>query len=636
MGNNQEYTVEPRSDLPVNKQFELQAGQRRSYTQFNPSVNVPNYIELPGDHFELQPRNDKSLPPALSQPDLRREYTRDAFHILEESLANDEKFTELDQELLLQSNNSLYQYRTNQMYKMATFSIPRIIISQYQAKKDILKSCLSGIWSEIHRVFITIDNRIFLWNYRNTAEINTFEPVTLPIEAITLFKPTSQLLKFLPSLNIPYVLVIATETEIRLFGVQLGATINIISTELFTPIKDDKVNKIVVTSTGRIFYGGFKGSVNELICFEESSMLVRRVKMIKRDRTSSWLSYLIPFTLSSGYSIEDMKLDETRNILYTFQVRSEQERSDCRIRVYNIDNTFTEICKLQQRDILRRAEMEDERLRLINMEIIGILVVERTRSEHIQLLVICNNGIRIYLTFNTGGRENYAIVAIRMPPQTILERDDNTEINAFTNTIDSFQNIAKAFSSKDFILLSDCKEASNNLILISTNQPEIARLKTYSLKGSVYLTEIISSVESVTNGPITDICEVIEENGHSFPLEYYVLTTEELVMYAKPRGVDYLVQALHFDVERIVMRYGRVETCAMLLSIICDYNDYYIIHTEHNPQAYQTIKSNARLKERAKGCFYEVGSQIIFEDEGPMYSYDPIRSRNIQSGINLF
>eukprot|EP00826_Nyctotherus_ovalis_P010318 TRINITY_DN12733_c0_g1_i3.p1 TRINITY_DN12733_c0_g1~~TRINITY_DN12733_c0_g1_i3.p1 ORF type:complete len:319 (+),score=47.07 TRINITY_DN12733_c0_g1_i3:77-1033(+) len=292
------------------------------------------------------------------------------------------------------------RYRMNQMYKVASLLIPRIIISQYQSKKDI-KSCLSGIWPEVRRVFVTIDNRLLLWNYRNTIEINTFEPVSLPIEAIALFKPTAQLLCLLPSLNIPYVLVIATESEIRLFGVQLGASVNIIATELFTPIKGDKVNRIVATSTGRIFYGGFKGQVNELVCFEESSWLAKRVRMVKQDRTTSWLSSLIPFTLSNTYSIEDIKLDETRNMLYTFQVRSERGRRDCRIGVYTLDN-FTAICKLQQREILRRAEKEDERIKNVDMEITGILPVERTRSEHIQLLVICNTGLRIYLAFDTG------------------------------------------------------------------------------------------------------------------------------------------------------------------------------------------------------------------------------------------
>jgi nuclear pore complex protein Nup155 len=528
------------------------------------------------------------------------------------------------------------------MYKTGTFPIPKVIISQYQTKKDTLKSCLSGIWPELHRVFITIDNRLFLWNYHNTAEVNTYELVTLPIEAITLFKPTSQLLKLLPSVNIPYVLVIATESEIRLFGVQLGTAVNVISTELFTSIKGDKVNKIVVTSTGRIFYGGFKGSVNELVYFEESSMLTKKVKIAKEDRTSSWFSNLIPFALSCSYSIEDIKLDETRNVLYTFQVRSEQERCDCCIGVYNVDNTFTKICKLQQREILRRAEMEDENLKVISMEIVGILIVERTRSEDIQLLVICNNGVRIYLSFNTDIKEKFRIVAIRMPPQTILEREDNIEIKAFINPIDSFNSITKIFNTKDFVLLSDWRDASNNLILISTNEPKIAKLKACSFKGPVYLTEIISSIESLTNGSITDIREIIDceykESAYLPALEYYMLTTEELVMYTKPRGVDYLVQALNSDVDKIVMRYGRVETCAMLLSVICNSDDYYIIFSGNTPQ---TIRSHARLKERAKSCFYEVGSTIVFDDDGIVGNYDTIalsiiRSSNIQSGINSF
>eukprot|EP01022_Parablepharisma_sp_SALTPOND_P011177 TRINITY_DN1463_c0_g1_i3.p1 TRINITY_DN1463_c0_g1~~TRINITY_DN1463_c0_g1_i3.p1 ORF type:complete len:1707 (-),score=155.69 TRINITY_DN1463_c0_g1_i3:10852-15972(-) len=721
--------VQPRADLapppmtPLNVSMP-QIGQRRGYAQFTQpsagpvSPSEPKLLQtfgktkeplrVPPEEVKIEPLSSPRVTTTEVKEDVR-EY-REAVQMLDEYLLVDEKYIELEQELLLEPKEAAYRYHPNEMFKVASVPIPGLITSQYQSKKDVLQCCLSGIWPEIRRVFITIDNRLFLWNYQNTADVATFEPVTLPIEALALSKSVLSLNRILPP-SAPYALWIATEAEIRLFGLEVSPILNLVATGFSVSPEGDKLNKIVATLNGRVFYGGSEGHLNEINYSEATSWFSNKAKMVKQDRTGSWLGSLIPsfFTFTGRYSIEDIALDETRHVLYTFQVREKGEKStNCFIGVYDLGaygTGFAEICRISQADLMEKVEMQDERLRDMEMKIVGVSPIEQVYSESIQLLVTCSNGIRIYLSFDTEKREEsvpmeevtragivcdtrmrseYKIVAIKFPPQTVhpSDRIEGLDISGFINSIEGVQNVDKVFQSKNnhLLLLSDLKgeRATSSFILISSNEPELAYLRNLPPgKAMSQLKEIVSCIEDSTEGPITDLCEDLAQNkldrgimellgvrdhvvtdGMSPPnyigqrrkaytlgcmhelaksvyipaMEYYTLTTQSFTTYIKPRGVDYLAQVLYVEpnIDSVVDKYGKVETCTMLLSLLCNLTEGYYVEIPEararvglsvdrravlQERSIQIIKLDKKLRDRARKYFFDLGNTVTLEDE---------------------
>jgi len=685
-------------------------GQRRRYDQFNsftssytPAYLNPEPVHKPKDQ-PLEPREEKILPYIESQEVPKKLSTdirecKEVAQLIEEYLISDEKYIELEQELALEEG---YSYTPRAMYKLHAISIPKLILTHYQAKEEKIECCLSGILTEIQRVYITIDNKLFLWNYSDTTEVCVFEPCINSIEALSLSKPNSEIMRLLPSPSIPFALWIATKDSIQLFGLQVIPSLNVISTDFSIPSNNGKVNKIAVTSNGRVFYGGAKGRLEEISYSKGLSWLNTKGKIVKKDRSSSWLGSLIPsfFNSSDCYSIEDIVVDDSRHILYTFQVLS---RGDSRVSsfivVYDLGaygKDFTLIQKIAEHDILHAARLVDEKMKMHNMGIVGILPISYAQSNSIQLLLVCNTGVRIYLSFNTEEREGvvenlaetavlcrlkikkeYVIAGIKMPPSVIPKPSSNKEgkIAGFVNPYEGVTSVDNMFLSKSnkALFLSDVNEESSTvkLIFISTNESELSTLKTLPLGQSIYnLSESLSCIEELTDDSIISVKEIITPNKSDsdltnlialtlftpnsllqpinqrkeaynllclhesaksvyFPItQYCVLTTQELIIYVKPRGVDYLVQALRKEskaslLEEVVKRYGRIETCAMLLNLICstEGKEYFIgvVGDKGVVRAgienAKRVKFDKSLRECAKKCFFDIGNSISTEDE---------------------
>lgn len=103
-----------------------------------------------------------------------------AAHVVEEAATND-YFGDLD-DLISQRNNrlqnSFLEQESQSLFSMidtSSFSkLPDIIMNQYQSIFDFITAlqsrCFMGIFPEINRVWISIDNRLYLWNYDSNEE----------------------------------------------------------------------------------------------------------------------------------------------------------------------------------------------------------------------------------------------------------------------------------------------------------------------------------------------------------------------------------------------------------------------------------------------------------------------------------
>ena len=111
-----------------------------------------------------------------------------------------------------------------------------------------------GLFPEISRVWITVDHRLFLWNYMKGNDFLAYEDQDqviikcglVPVQAGVFLEPVQR------------VLVLATALDILLFGVvydEKTGDIDLLLTEMSTSSDGWMVNSISGTSDGRIFLG---------------------------------------------------------------------------------------------------------------------------------------------------------------------------------------------------------------------------------------------------------------------------------------------------------------------------------------------------------------------------------------------
>ncbi len=560
---------------------------------------------------------------------------------MDEYLMQDEKFVELEREQMLEAKDGAYAYSNAEMRKLAELPIPAIVLSQYNAARaENLQCCLSGIWPTINRVFITINNQLFLWNYINGAEVTRFEPVARPIEAIALGPRTAML----PP-TAAHSVWVATDTAIKLFGLQLSPALDLLPTDFSVLTEGDRPNRIAVAPNGRVFYGGSEGHLNEVNYTEDGSWFARRPKMVRQDRSASWLESIVPnfFIFGQKFIVEDIVVDETRNTLYTLMQRHNDTGTvvqvESRICVYDLgkDGTgFAEVCKIGQSELEQAIRAFDERALAESFpraQVASILSVERSYSDAIQLLLVLGNGTRVYLAFETRHRttmapseemildSRYRVAAVRFPPSVVHpapgEARWDQEISGMPSPPKGIRQVDRVLRSWDgrFLLLSDlsASNAASSLLMLGSNEAELANIKHSAAKcGEGQLRELLSCIEDQTNGTVTDLAEeplrveppAVEglvsgppyvgdrrsaystlcmpgtaKSVYAPARECYVLTTQTLSTFVRLRPVDQLYTAVDTPDPRIldafVSKYGRVETCALLLSIVCNAGQNY-------------------------------------------------------------
>ena len=445
------------------------------------------------------------------------------------------------------------------------------------------------------------------------------------------------------------------------------------------------------TQNGRLFYGGEDGHLNEVNFEKNRYWFSSRSKVIKQDHDATWISSIIPAFLNFNiqFKVEDIQIDESRHLLYILlQRRSKQDEVESRINVYDLGKfgtSFEEIASIEQVELFRKAGRHDDKIKFIGRQtqIVAILPIDRTRSESIQLLVVCQSGLRLYISFpqerriqakeqidpdviqqgcpyDFRPRPNYDIACIKLPPAIVRKgyRDirHDIEIGGVLNPVDGLSQVEKVILSGDkrLLLLSDVKGSnkSSSFVLFGTNEPELGSIRHMRPGGEARdLRELLCCIEENTEGIITDIaeqpleskiepdlaelvgvCTKISRTDISLPgtqrntvslccmssltkcvhfpaIEYYVLTTHSISTYIKPRPIDNLFQAISTSgklenwTNSFVLKYGKTETCAMLLYLMCNGNETYFIEMEEQSnnivqKAPESVVCTAKIDEK--------------------------------------
>jgi len=304
--------------------------------------------------------------------------------------------------------------------------LPKVLLEQYEGVEC---TCFMGIFPEINRVWITIDNQLFLWNYEDESDFSVYDGLDQIIVSVALVSPKEDI--FVE--DIKYLLVISTPVEIVLLAVcfennSVFGELSLHPTQLALPTDNVNMLKIVGSDDGRIFMGGKDGCLYEIEYHAEEGWF--RKKCRKINHSMSYMSMLVPSFLKFGSDdgVIDLKVDSERMILYTLSRQGTliaydlgQSGKDAPNRVGYIKDVVTQAQTMSSR-------MKDQKGNK-STRVLGIEVIPISESRNIHLVAITSSAVRMYFsTTLTNSMESIydsskrpstlEMIHVRLPPDS--------------------------------------------------------------------------------------------------------------------------------------------------------------------------------------------------------------------------
>ncbi|CCH44720.1 Nucleoporin [Wickerhamomyces ciferrii] len=396
--------------------------------------------------------------------------------------------------------------------------IPDEILKEYNKVETVSNM---GIFPEISRAWVTIDNKLILWNLKKTMEFQTFEDIEHTILKIALVKPKPK--TFTDSIN--YLLLISTPQEIHILGVGHSSSTNdleLFNTGMIISTQGLSVDQFIsFEKTGQIFFTGAGDGLHiwELQYSNSEDWLNKKCN--KRCSTRSTVSSFVPgssiINSIANYFTEDEKnnelvkqilVDNSRSILYTLSNQSV-------IRCYKITGNGT----LDEPIVVRRSHISTfartsnaKNSPLLGekyLKIVSLQVVSRNENEDLFLVAITIGGCRLYLN---GSSNPHSVTALRLesvkfPPTKITQEQIDTEQRVFKEQEALKGTNGGVVGNSLFGLPNDITTSNNNKKISS----ELPTILSYQKKSSVLL-ESKSSSKIISPGIFFDVVEKKDSN----------------------------------------------------------------------------------------------------------------------------
>ncbi|KAJ2895719.1 hypothetical protein GGI21_005117, partial [Coemansia aciculifera] len=244
-----------------------------------------------------------------------------AVTLVEKTLQEDSKFPGLT-ELLHGSSSGEYEAAIpadwQVVAKQRLIPLPDALFEQY----DLLECrCFMGLFPEIKRAWITVDHRLFLWNYADESDFYSFDDQEQIIVGVALVRPKAGV--FVDAIK--HVLVVATPLEVFLLGVGVGVGegeggVTLYATQISVAADGVAMTSMCGTRAGRVFMAGNDGALYELAYQAEDGWLARKARKVCL--TASIASYFVPTFLPAFLAPRrdtpalSMAVDDDRRLLY--------------------------------------------------------------------------------------------------------------------------------------------------------------------------------------------------------------------------------------------------------------------------------------------------------------------------------
>ena len=569
-------------------------------SQYNPQTTLAT-MSSPQSSSLSSPQ---SLPPDLSA-------LRSAAQLLDRELSSDERRGGDGLESLETRDQGHYRYQPNQLVLTRQLTLPTSITAEYD---NVECQSFAGLLPAIHRAYVTIDNRLYLWNIDDPADVYCYSDLQQLIVSVTLLTPPPAI--FAPT--IPYLLVLTTPVTIHTLAVTFqqpnspSTPLSLYPTAFTLPSDNTTLTTTATTRTGRLFAGGTDGSLHEIVYAARDGWVHR--KMRKMRVMGGPLTGIVGVVSgliwgSTVDPIEQLVIDDSRSPPYLF-ARSAANTISCYAVVPGMTPRllFTHGTVYEQaKDLLvnMHPNSVDDWTDRAAFHLCSIHPIRREESERMVLVAVTTHGHRLYLGWSDswgGQMQQLRVRLVRLSPPGIDEpevRGSGRGAGAYEPAWrkgKSAEQVHAAYVRDGVTVLADgIPDAGDHLVSLQrdytpntnkviesvssttlpTKQADIAEAN------QLNSTSATSSLASATfargtDQPLVGLTEYATQHLVG-PRTFYSLSAVGLSVWVRRRALDELCDMLDRrrrslddeELTRFFHQYGWKEAGAMLLALAC-------------------------------------------------------------------
>ncbi|KAJ2520391.1 hypothetical protein H4217_002073 [Coemansia sp. RSA 1939] len=503
--------------------------------------------------------------------------------------------------------------------KQRLIPLPDALFEQY----DLLECrCFMGLFPEIKRAWITVDHRLFLWNYEDESDFYSFEDQEQIIVSVALVRPRPGV--FVDAIK--YVLAVATPLEVFLLGVGYdagsspaggrlaggGGSVTLYATQISVPADGVAMTSIAGSDDGRIFMSGNDGALYEFVYQAADGWLTKKARKV--NLTSSFVSYFVPTFLATHHdtSALSMAVDNDRMLLYVLL-------QDASIKVFWLGGSSSGAgsggfqLAHHHRSIGNSAALLcpqfNEGTDSAPLEIVSMHVIPPTESRTLSLVAITGGGCRLYFStvsrmqrfYETGAAaaaaaataassarqpEVFEIAHVRLPPEPQPTLAAAGPLLQGSRVPRQMLSVHTAFYRNGTALLAHAWNEDHDSIVGAApacaqilariaKQPRAALSELSSAARIEGRTWAIAETDSAADGALNDLATVSCAPVRSFA----VLTNAGVTVLEKQRPVDMFRMLIaqpavqEAQIKEFVATFSLDETCAMCFTILCAPSD---------------------------------------------------------------
>lgn len=499
--------------------------------------------------------------------------------------------------------------------KQELINIPDEILSQYNKVQTVGSM---GIFPEINRAWVVIDNKLILWNLTRTSEFQSFEDIPHTILKVELVKPKPN--TFTEAIN--YLLLISTPSDIHILALSFANnSLDLYNTHMSVPAQGLSADHFVVyEKTGQVFFTGASDGLNIWELQYSNSADWFNKKCNKRCLTRSTVSSLIPgsslinsFLGNEQHNevVTQVKIDNSRGIIYTLTNKSY-------IRAYKITakgSIDSSPALLQPYHISSFARTSSAKssplLHGKYLQIVSISVVTALESNDLYLVAVTVGGCRLYLngSCNASTVSELRLESVKFPPTKVTEEEiaiERTKYNEQEATRSStlYGGLAKdhkelptklSYQKKSGVLHKSLSAStmispgiffdvvekegqSDNKLFVSVPDYGVLKYHERSTENATFL-EVQGKIHQIVPlSPPFNATDRPRGYANEFATQYTkgsfevaVLTNSSLVVYSY-RTPDQVFESMTDDLTPFVTRYGFLEAASTALYVTCKFS----------------------------------------------------------------
>ncbi|KDQ20540.1 hypothetical protein BOTBODRAFT_26554 [Botryobasidium botryosum FD-172 SS1] len=479
-------------------------------------------------------------------------------------------------------------------HKRKTVPIPEGLFLQYEPTTS--KSAM-GLLLEIDRAWITINHKLFLWDYVDGTHCDRYEEQPNFISFVGLVKPKPGV--FVDSIQ--YLLILCTPVSVSLIG--LGTTtipatnkapprkeLNMFATDISLPTDNIQMTSVVGTSSGRIFMCGSQdGNLYELNYQAKEGWFSRRCSLI--NHSAGGMGSFLPSILAAKSTdrIKSVVLDDARCCLYALT-----EHSAIHLYYLGRDGSAATPARIAvASNLAAHAQQLCPGSASLNspFEISAVHVIPVSDSKGVHLVAITTTGARLYFShykrtygsYRPTGGPNFPpsvleLIHVRTPPTSLADPDQPFQRSASSSVFQpttkpwAVKNIHSSAYDSGLFFMAQTPDGVKGDILLGL-APDLSKIANYTADPSMAVsTSAMATSQAMGAGfggnktTLTEFAQLTSVTGNiwaissvstsplSEPLgwnelttqfstptkQFLVLTNDGLTIYAKRRAVDCL------------------------------------------------------------------------------------------------